>query len=91
MLLSLSRRWLLGRFADAFPYTLQQPLLISGSQDGTARLLQVQTKRVLATLSHDGAESTAGTVNETSQTTENSVEWCVCLRSDWRWGSSSPH
>ncbi|KAF4319461.1 hypothetical protein BBO99_00005293 [Phytophthora kernoviae] len=51
-----------------------QPLTISGSQDGTARLLQVQTKRVLATLSHDADPILAGTVNETATTTENSVE-----------------
>ncbi|RLN60122.1 hypothetical protein BBP00_00006159 [Phytophthora kernoviae] len=54
------------------------PLTISGSQDGTARLLQVQTKRVLATLSHDADPILAGTVNETATTTENSVE-CVMV------------
>ncbi|KAG7383092.1 hypothetical protein PHYPSEUDO_004014 [Phytophthora pseudosyringae] len=52
-----------------------QPLSLSGSQDGTARLTQVQTKRVLATLSHDGVDpSIAGTVNDTTSSTENSVE-----------------
>jgi hypothetical protein len=57
---------------------LQQPLALSGSQDGTARLTQVQTKRVLATLSHDGVDpSVAGTVNDTTAATENSVEWYV--------------
>ncbi|KAL7683563.1 putative WD40/YVTN repeat-like-containing domain superfamily, dynein regulator LIS1 [Plasmopara halstedii] len=52
-----------------------QPVMLSGSQDGTARLIQVQTKRVLATLSHDGVDSTiAGSVNEVTVSTNNSVE-----------------
>lgn len=60
---------------------LQQPLMISGSQDGTAKLMQIQTKRVLATFSHDRNEATAGTVHEeqSEQATENSVEWFVAL------------
>ncbi|RQM18412.1 hypothetical protein KXD40_001604 [Peronospora effusa] len=52
-----------------------QPLVISGSQDGTARLMQVQTKRILAAFSHEGIDpSVAGTVNDNSSATENSVE-----------------
>uniref|UniRef100_A0AAV1UGS8 Angio-associated migratory cell protein n=1 Tax=Peronospora matthiolae TaxID=2874970 RepID=A0AAV1UGS8_9STRA len=52
-----------------------QPLAICGSQDGTARLIQVQTKRVLAALSHDGAGvGIIGIVNDASSATENSVE-----------------
>lgn len=55
--------------------------MISGSQDGTAKLMQIQTKRVLATLAHDRNEATAGTVHEqfNDQATENSVEWCVLV------------
>lgn len=51
--------------------------MISCSQDGTAKLMQVQAKRVLATFAHDHNEATAGTVHEqfTDQATENSVEW----------------
>lgn len=66
----------------------QQPLMISGSQDGTAKLLQIQTKRVLATFAHDRNEATAGTVYEEQKaenSTENSVEWCVRL-CRWRCG-----
>ncbi|CAH0487485.1 unnamed protein product [Peronospora farinosa] len=52
-----------------------QPLVISGSQDGTARLMQVQTKRILAAFSHEGIDpSVAETVNDNSSATENSVE-----------------
>lgn len=51
--------------------------MICGSQDGSARLCQLQTKRVLATLSHDGNEARAGTINSEVQATENSVEWWV--------------
>lgn len=53
----------------------KQPLMISGSQDGTARLIQIQTKRVLATFSHEGNERAVGTINDQSEATENSVEW----------------
>lgn len=51
--------------------------MISCSQDGTAKLMQIQAKRVLATFAHDHNEATAGTVHEqfTDQATENSVEW----------------
>ncbi|KAJ8546876.1 hypothetical protein ON010_g11358 [Phytophthora cinnamomi] len=64
-----------GVTCGSFTGSGKQPLALSGSQDGTARLIQVQTKRVLATLSHDGVDaSVAGTVNDTSTATENSVE-----------------
>ncbi|CAI5734076.1 unnamed protein product [Peronospora destructor] len=52
-----------------------QPLVISGSQDGTARLMQVQTKRILAAFSHEGVDSSvARSVSDSSSATENSVE-----------------
>lgn len=52
-----------------------QPLMLSGSQDGTTRIIQLQTKSVLATLSHDNVDpSVAGTVNDMTVSTENSVE-----------------
>ncbi|TMW68491.1 hypothetical protein Poli38472_005959 [Pythium oligandrum] len=51
-----------------------QPLIICGSQDGTARLMQVQTKRVIGIFSHDVNEALSGTVNSEVHATENSVE-----------------
>ncbi|KAI9995054.1 hypothetical protein PInf_012046 [Phytophthora infestans] len=69
-----------------------QPLALSGSQDGTARLIQVQTKRVLATLSHDGVDpSVAGTVNDTTTSTENSVEWTTPKDAGWPHGYGARH
>ena len=49
--------------------------MICGSQDGTARLVQLQAKRVLTTLAHDTTEAQSGTVDPGAATTENSVEW----------------
>jgi hypothetical protein len=54
----------------------QQPLALCGSQDGTARLVQVQGKRVLATFPHEASTATS---NAGDQATGNSVEWYVPL------------
>ncbi|TDH73020.1 uncharacterized protein CCR75_003099 [Bremia lactucae] len=52
-----------------------QPLSLSGSQDGTACLTQVQTKRILATLSHvTAAPGVPVTISDTTASTGNSVE-----------------
>ncbi|KAF1326413.1 Angio-associated migratory cell protein, partial [Globisporangium splendens] len=66
-----------------------QPLMISGSQDGSAKLIQIQAKRVLATLSHDRNEATAGTVQEQfqDQATENSVE-CAGFCNTMQWAAT---
>jgi WD40 repeat protein len=61
-----------------------QPLMICGSQDGSARLVQLQAKRILATLSHDINDSTQGTIGAEVEATENSVE-CggFCMSMNW--------
>ncbi|CAH0473286.1 unnamed protein product [Peronospora belbahrii] len=65
-----------------------QPLAISGSQDGTARLIQVQTKRVLATLSHKSADSSiARTISDSPNATENSVE-CGGFCNSMNWAAT---
>lgn len=58
-------------FVECHP---SQPLVLCGSQDGTARLVHVQNKRVLAIFSHDVSEARAGTINADAEATANSVE-----------------
>ncbi|CAI5738312.1 unnamed protein product [Peronospora destructor] len=65
-----------------------QPLVFSGSQDGTARLMQVQTKRILAAFSHEGVDpSVARSVSDNSSATENSVE-CGAFCNTMNWAAT---
>ncbi|OQS05627.1 angio-associated migratory cell protein [Thraustotheca clavata] len=62
----------------------KQPVMISCSQDGTARLLHIQNKRQLAAFSHAVNEASSGTVAEDDSMAVNSVECAgFCNTLNW--------
>lgn len=61
------------------PAPPQKPLLLTASQDGTARLTSLSTLKVLATLRHTKVVG-AGVIDAVDggdDDTGTSVEWCV--------------
>ncbi|EQC26391.1 hypothetical protein SDRG_15736 [Saprolegnia diclina VS20] len=62
----------------------KQPVMISCSQDGTARLLHIQNKRQLAVFSHATNEAAAGTIAADDSMAVNSVECAgFCNTLNW--------
>ena len=54
---------------------VQKPLILTGSQDGTAKLVNITTQKVVATIRHKALGATAAAAMEEDDDTGVSIEW----------------